>query len=67
MWVIAMSAAGQTVSTGALSGTLLDPTGAVLPGAKIQLTDVTTATSESTISDGAGSFASCFFRPALIK
>ena len=56
MWVIAMSAAGQTVSTGALSGTLLDPAGAVLPGAKIQLTDVTTATSESTISDGAGSF-----------
>ena len=67
MWVIAMSAAGQTVSTGALSCTLLDPAGAVLPGATIQLTNLTTATSESTITDGGAAFTSRFFRPVLIK
>lgn len=49
------SAFAQTV-TASLSGTVADSTGAVLPGAKVLLTDEATKTSVSATSNGAGYF-----------
>jgi len=47
-----MSRAQQ--NTGSISGTVTDPTGAVVPQAKVKATNTATGTVESTISDGAG-------------
>jgi Carboxypeptidase regulatory-like domain/TonB dependent receptor len=47
---------GQTASTGALTGNIFDPSGAVVPGATVQLTNLESGDSRSDISDGTGSF-----------
>jgi hypothetical protein len=47
---------GQTAATGALSGKVLDPTGAVVPNAEIQLTDHQTGDADADSSDSAGNF-----------
>ena len=49
----------QTPSTGALTGLVLDPTGAVLPGAVVRLTNQETGAIHSATSDKEGS--SIFF------
>jgi hypothetical protein len=41
-------------NTGIISGTVTDPTGAVVPQAKVKATNTATGTVESTISDAAG-------------
>jgi hypothetical protein len=46
----------QTASTGALSGEIVDPSGAVVPGAKVQLTNPNSSELRSQISDGGGNF-----------
>ncbi|HLV02500.1 MAG TPA: carboxypeptidase-like regulatory domain-containing protein, partial [Acidobacteriota bacterium] len=43
-----------TLST--LRGTVMDASGAVVPGADINLTDLSTNISRTTITDGAGNF-----------
>lgn len=47
---------GQTVSTGALTGITLDPSGAVLPGVSIHIANQATTETESTTSDEQGRF-----------
>jgi hypothetical protein len=47
---------GQTASTGALAGRVLDPSGAVIPGADIHLMNHQTGDTDSATSDGAGDF-----------
>jgi Carboxypeptidase regulatory-like domain len=47
---------GQTASTGALSGRILDPSGALIPGARVELTNPRSGESRSGISDGEGNF-----------
>jgi len=44
------------VRRGSLSGTIVDPTGAVIPGAKVVLTNEATGVPASTISNGSGYF-----------
>src|SRR5207237_6514365 len=52
------SALAQSPSTGAqLSGTILDPNGAVVPGASVTLRSEITAIERSTTSDGAGQYS----------
>src|SRR5271154_2620569 len=46
----------QTASTGALTGRLLDPSGALIPGAEIRLTNPGSGYFRSEISDGNGNF-----------
>ena len=46
----------QTASTGALAGKILDPSGAVVPGAEIQLTNPNSSEFRSQTSDGGGNF-----------
>src|SRR5579864_3927866 len=43
-------------STGAIVGTIADPSGAIIPGAKITATNVATSVSQSTVTTGAGTY-----------
>jgi Carboxypeptidase regulatory-like domain/TonB dependent receptor len=58
---------GQTASTGALTGTIFDLTGAVLPGANISLTDERTNSTESTTSDMTGDFVFPLLSPGIYE
>jgi hypothetical protein len=49
-------------TTASLSGTVTDPTGAVIPNAKITLTDENTGAERTTVTGGTGSFS----MPALL-
>lgn len=46
----------QTVSTAQLSGTVHDPSGAVVPSASVTITDASKGFSRSTMSDGQGNY-----------
>jgi len=54
---------GQTASTGALAGVVLDPSGVALPGTVIKLSNQQTSEEESAISDGQGRFGFQFLSP----
>jgi hypothetical protein len=54
---------GQTSSTGALTGSLFDPSGAVLPGAVVRLTNQETGATDSSTSDREGSFSFLLLPP----
>jgi hypothetical protein len=54
--VFSSVSSGQTAATGALSGKVLDPTGAEVPNAEIQLTYHQTGDADADSSDSAGSF-----------
>lgn len=47
---------GQAVNNAQIHGTIQDPSGAVVPGAQIQATDVSTGTVQSTVSGADGSY-----------
>lgn len=47
---------GQTAATGALAGTVTDPSGAVVPGVAIQLVNQRTGAVKSILSDRSGDF-----------
>lgn len=54
---IAASAAAQTITTGSISGTVIDPQGAVLPGATVVAVHTPTGTSYESVADGNGRFS----------
>src|SRR5690242_448457 len=54
-WAAAVPAAAQ--NTGTVSGTIVDATGQLVPGATITLVSETTANSRTTTSDTKGEFA----------
>jgi len=54
---------GQTASTGALTGLVLDPSEAALPGAVIQLTSLETGATDSATSNGEGNFSFLLLLP----
>ena len=64
---VAAELVGQTESTGALTGVILDPTGAVVPQVKLQLTNYETKTSRSTTSDDAGWFRMLLVPPGRYR
>ncbi len=53
----------QTTSTGALTGLVLDPSGAVLPRTLVRLTDQKTRATYSAVSDGDGRFGFLLLPP----
>jgi hypothetical protein len=61
------SAFCQTASTGALIGTIFDPTGAVLPGASLLLIDQRTNSTQSTTSDKTGDFVFPLLSPGAYE
>src|SRR5690242_17324354 len=47
----------QTAGTGTVIGTVTDPSSAVVPGAKIELRDLTTGIVRSVVTNGAGQYS----------
>ena len=58
---------GQTASTGALAGSVFDPSGAVIPGAEAHLVSPQTGEIVSTTSDGAGDFHFLLLTPGTYE
>ncbi len=58
---------GQTTSTGALAGVVLDPSGAELPGVVLLLDDRGTGRTESATSDEHGRFSFLFLPPGTYQ
>lgn len=58
VWLLLLVSAGTSLaqSTASLSGTVTDPTGAVVPGASIKVRSLATNLVRETISDSAGSY-----------
>ena len=52
---------GQGGTTGAISGIVTDNTGAVIPGAQVQATNITTGVANTTQSNDAGVYDSLTF------
>ena len=52
------------VDTGGVTGTVTDPTGAVVPGVKITLTNNATSIAETTVSTSTGTYSFSGIRPA---
>ncbi|MDR3750642.1 MAG: TonB-dependent receptor [Terracidiphilus sp.] len=53
---VALSASAQSGSAGAVRGTITDPTGAVIPGATVHLTNATSGLDRTASSDALGQF-----------
>jgi len=59
-----LSAAAQTtISTGSIQGTVTDPSGAVLSGAKVTITNKGTGQTNTSLTNAAGAFASGALTP----
>src|SRR5690242_20473440 len=54
--IVAVPAAAQTASTGSVAGVVSDPSGAVVPGATITLTDQSTGRKVTTTTTDAGRY-----------
>jgi hypothetical protein len=46
----------QAISTGTIQGTIMDPSGAVVPGAEITINDPSTSTKRTTVSNNSGHY-----------
>ena len=58
---------GQTAATGALTGVVIDPSGAVIPGATLVLTDRESAQTATTTSDEHGRFSFLLLSPGTYQ
>jgi len=67
IFAAALTASGQTGSTGAVTGSIFDPTGAVLAGATVLLREESTSATQSTISDGKGKFGFLLLAPGAYE
>ena len=57
-------ALGQATSTGTVTGVVTDPTGAVVPGATITMTDATTGAQRTTVTNKDGQYVMVNVTPA---
>ena len=64
---VSLPAFGQTGGTGAVSGTLSDNSGALIPGANITISNVSTNEERVTKSDGRGTFFIASLPPGLYR
>ena len=60
---LSTAAFGQSLTTGNITGTVTDPSGAVVPGAKIDLRGVDTGSTASTTANSSGSYSFALLRP----
>lgn len=58
---------GQSATTGAVTGTVTDPSGAVVPGASIELVSIETNASQTQTANAAGQFTFSNVRPGPYK
>src|SRR5579859_4403507 len=65
--LLAGSARAQGIATGSMSGTVVDPSGAVVPGAKITATNSATNTVSTGVTSGDGLFAIRSLPPGSYK
>jgi hypothetical protein len=65
-WVVP-AAWGQTSSTGALTVTATDPTGAVVPSANVTVTDTATAATRSHATESSGSYTFTLLPPGTYR
>jgi len=65
--VVSTSAGLSAQTSGTISGHVADPTGAVIPGANVTLTNVGTSTSRSTVTTGAGDYTFPDVPPAVYR
>ncbi len=56
LFMMTVAGMAQSLTTGALAGTVTDPSGASIPGAKVTATSITTGAVHSTQSQGNGSY-----------
>ncbi len=61
------SAASAQISRGTITGRITDPTGAVVPGAKIVAVDVATGSSYRTVSTNDGQYTIPFLAPEYLS
>src|SRR5579864_8833993 len=67
LMLLATMALAQTAGTGAISGTVTDSAGAVVAGASIKVTDVTTGETRTAVSSGDGSYLVPLLQPASYR
>jgi len=64
---LALPCRSQTISTGALTGVILDLSGAVIPGVAIQVTPEDKADTRSTVTDDQGRFRFLLLAPGIYR
>ena len=57
----------QTAATGAVRGTVTDPTGGVLPGVTIKVTNAATGQSQTTVTQANGTYLVSFLPAAIYR
>src|SRR6266404_711068 len=65
--LLAASALPQGIATGSISGTIADPSGAVVPGAKVTAVNTATNTASSVETNNDGAFALRSLPPGTYK
>ena len=65
--VFSAYALAQTASTGALGGTVTDPSGAVVPGATIKVVNTATGDTHTFVSQSNGSYLAPFLTPGTYR
>jgi Carboxypeptidase regulatory-like domain/TonB dependent receptor len=63
MLCFAFGVSAQTIVTGGLSGTVIDPAGAAVPGATLNLASVSTGDTASTVANGNGEYNFSLLKP----
>lgn len=58
---------GQTLATSTVTGTVMDPSGAVVPGAAVELLDPATGTATTALTNSAGLYKFVSVRPGKYK
>jgi hypothetical protein len=56
--IVGFASLAFTQTTATLSGTVVDPAGAVIPGASVAVTNKATSTVYQAVTDGSGTFTS---------
>ena len=57
----------QSATTGSINGTVVDPTGAVIPGAAVTVTDKATGAIVNLTSNAEGRFTAAFLKPDMFQ
>jgi len=63
LFLLAFTSTAQTIVTGGLSGTITDPTGAVVPGATLTLTNTSTGDTFTAVSGATGTYSFTLLKP----